>query len=180
MDRRQRKTREAIYRAFMALLKEESYAKITVQQIIDRADIGRTTFYTHFDTKDALLQTFCTDIFDHVFSQELDKEETHDFSHDHDTRARVTHNLYHLQEHIDYLSGILSGESDAVFMGFMKQRLAELFAPAVSKDAAVPYDYMLNHMVCDFSETIRWWTKNPRYSPEEISRFFFVSTTGIT
>ena len=180
MDRRQRKTREAIYRAFMALLKEESYAKITVQQIIDRADIGRTTFYTHFDTKDALLQTFCTDIFDHVFSQELDKEETHDFSHDHDTRARVTHILYHLQEHIDYLSGILSGESDAVFMGFMKQRLAELFAPAVSKEAAVPYDYMLNHMVCDFSETIRWWTKNPRYSPEEISRFFFETTTGIT
>ena len=180
MDRRQRKTREAIYRAFTALLKEESYAKITVQQIIDRADIGRTTFYTHFDTKDALLQTFCTDIFDHVFSRELDKEETHDFSHDHDTRARVTHILYHLQEHIDYLSGILSGESDAMFMGFMKDRLAQLFAPSIPKATDVPYDYMLNHMVCDFSETIRWWTKNPRYSPEEISRFFFETTTGIT
>ena len=68
MDRRQRKTREAIFRAFTGLLKEESYAKITVQQIIDRADIGRTTFYTHFETKDALLESFCADIFDHVFS----------------------------------------------------------------------------------------------------------------
>ena len=76
MDRRQRKTREAIYRAFTALLSEESYAKITVQQIIDRADIGRTTFYTHFDTKDALLQSFCTEIFDHVFSEDLNKEKT--------------------------------------------------------------------------------------------------------
>ena len=37
MDRRQRKTREAIFRAFTGLLKEENYAKITVQQIIDRA-----------------------------------------------------------------------------------------------------------------------------------------------
>lgn len=67
MDRRQRKTREAIFRAFTGLLKEENYSKITVQQIIDRADIGRTTFYTHFETKDALLESFCTDIFDHVF-----------------------------------------------------------------------------------------------------------------
>jgi len=38
---------------------------------------------------------------------------------------------------------------------------------------------MLNHMICDFSETVRWWTKNPQYSPEEISRFFFAATPGI-
>ena len=85
MDRRQRKTREAIYRAFTALLKKEPYAKITVQQIIDLADVGRTTFYTHFETKDALLESFCAEIFEHVFSEELNKEKNHDFSHDHDT-----------------------------------------------------------------------------------------------
>ena len=178
MDRRQRKTREAIYRAFTALLKEESYSKITVQQIIDRADIGRTTFYTHFETKDALLQSFCADIFDHVFSNDLGKEKTHDFSHEHDTKAKVTHILYHLQEHIDYLSGILSGESDTVFMGFMKERLTELFAPSIPRDTAVPYDFILNRRVCDFSETIRWWTKNSHYSPEKISAFFFDTTPG--
>ena len=111
MDRRQRKTREAIFRAFTGLLKEENYSKITVQQIIDRADIGRTTFYTHFETKDALLESFCADIFDHVFSENLYKEKTHDFSHDHDIRAKLKHILYRLQDHMDYLPGILSGES---------------------------------------------------------------------
>lgn len=44
LDRRKRKTRETIFRASTGPLKEESYAKITVQQIIDRSDIGRTTF----------------------------------------------------------------------------------------------------------------------------------------
>ena len=48
-----------------------------MQQIIDLADVGRTTFYTHFETKDALLESFCAEIFEHVFSEELDKEKTY-------------------------------------------------------------------------------------------------------
>ena len=56
MDRRQRKSRQAIFRAFTELLKKESYGKITVQQIIDLGDVGRTTFYTHFETKDDVLR----------------------------------------------------------------------------------------------------------------------------
>ena len=178
MDRRQRKSRQAIFRAFTELLKEESYTKITVQQIIDQADVGRTTFYTHFETKDALLESFCAEIFEHVFSEVLDKEKTHVFSGDHDTKAKVTHILYHLQEHIEYLPGILSGDSDAVFMGYFKERLSGLFAKAVRQSQAVPYDYMLNHMVNDFAETVRWWARHSEYAPEEISAFFFAAAPG--
>ena len=44
------------------------------------ADIGRSTFYLHFDTKDKLRKALCTEIFDHVFCEEFDQENTHDFS----------------------------------------------------------------------------------------------------
>ena len=56
MDRRQRKTREAIFNAFTRLLEKHAYNQITVQDIIDDADVGRATFYTHFETKEYLLK----------------------------------------------------------------------------------------------------------------------------
>jgi len=177
MDRRQKKTREAVFRAFTELLETAPYSKITVQEIIDRADVGRTTFYAHFETKDDLLKSLCTRIFDHVFSADLMKEKTHDFSEQHDTGAMITHILYHLQEYMDYLPGILTGESREIFMDSFRTHLRELFSRCTGAwDRDIPKDYVLNHMVCDFSETVQWWTRNRTYSPEQIACFFLKTT----
>ena len=73
MDRRQQKTRAAILAAFSALLAERSYNKITVQQIIDRANVGRTTFYDHFATRDDLLKTLCEELFGHIIETAADQ-----------------------------------------------------------------------------------------------------------
>jgi len=54
-DRRVRRTREGLHSALMSLIVEKSYDRITVQDLIDRADIGRSTFYAHYETKDDLL-----------------------------------------------------------------------------------------------------------------------------
>ena len=47
-NRRTQRTKRAIYTAFAELLSEKELHKITVQELVDRADIGRATFYTHY------------------------------------------------------------------------------------------------------------------------------------
>ena len=46
-DRRVNKTKKAIYQAFLQLLNDKGYDATTVQDIIDLADVGRSTFYCH-------------------------------------------------------------------------------------------------------------------------------------
>lgn len=54
-DRRVQRTRVRLREALVALMMEKRYEKITVQEIIDRADVGRSTFYNHYEDKDDLL-----------------------------------------------------------------------------------------------------------------------------
>jgi AcrR family transcriptional regulator len=54
-DRRVRRTRRLLSEALIALIMEKGYSKITVQDILDRADVGRSTFYAHFRDREALL-----------------------------------------------------------------------------------------------------------------------------
>ena len=64
-DRRVRKTKSAIKYAFIQLLKERSLENITVQDIADKADINRGTFYLHYEDKYLLL----TDMEDECIEQ---------------------------------------------------------------------------------------------------------------
>ncbi len=177
VDRRQTKTRKAVFKAFVELLEEKGYPSITIQDIIDRADIGRSTFYSHFETKEDLLNVLCESIFDHAFSSIQQKESTHDFTGREDLEGELTHILYHLRDSKGYLKGIFASESGDVFMRYFKNNLRDVF----EKDAGlspkgIPEDYAVEHSVCWFAETARWWMDGDRverYSPEEVVGFFW-------
>ena len=54
-DRRILRTRKRLQEALLSLINEKGYDQITIQDILDRADVGRSTFYSHFLNKDDLM-----------------------------------------------------------------------------------------------------------------------------
>lgn len=54
-DRRVRRTHRRLKEALLDLMKEKGYARVTVRELTERADVARSTFYAHFDSKDDLL-----------------------------------------------------------------------------------------------------------------------------
>jgi AcrR family transcriptional regulator len=54
-DRRVHRTEQLLRTALVSLIEEKGFETLTVQDIIDRANVGRATFYAHFDNKEDLL-----------------------------------------------------------------------------------------------------------------------------
>lgn len=174
MDRRQLKTRKAIFRAFRTLLEKKRYDHITVQQIIDEADVGRSTFYAHFETKDLLLDALCQDLLYHIFQ--------HDpcpwSGKDKDLEGTLCHALWHMQQERDGLRGILLGDSSALFMGYFKEQLYKLFEANLALFRTdIPRDFLLNHLTGSFAEAVRWWMEEGMLTSPEVLVSNFMKLT---
>jgi len=61
-DRRVRRTRHALRHALLELVLEKGYERVSVEEIIERADVGRSTFYAHYRDKEALLTATFDDL----------------------------------------------------------------------------------------------------------------------
>ncbi len=182
MDRRQRKTKAAIFNAFIGLLSKSTYDKITVEQIITHADIGRATFYAHFETKEYLLKALCQELFDHIFEAEQGNTGTHRHIFDCDTTASVFVHLFrHLRENDNHILDLFSCQSNSLFLDYFKNELKRLVKSQLSLFAhrqapELPEDFWIDHIAASFVQTLRWWIENgKKQSPEEIANFFFLS-----
>lgn len=180
MDRRQQKTRKAIFQAFGTLLEKKRFEHITVQEIAERANIGRSTFYAHFETKDELLCAMCKDIFHHVFAQKLPVETDDARPNDKNLEAKLGHILYHLRENPLNLKGLLASESGELFIYYFKSCLRDLFSRYLSAfQSDVPTDFLIHYLVGSFSETVYWWVKKDMSDPPDTVAAYYLSMIQI-
>jgi len=181
MDRRQRKTREAIFTAFTDLLAIKDFNQITVGEIIDRADIGRATFYSHFKTKDFLLKEFCEELFCHIFDTENNEghEHRHIFECD-GADSAFLHLFQHLHKNDNNILALLSSQNNELFLKYFKSNLETLITSHLylfesGKSRYIPESLWKNHVVSSFVETIRWWIENGmKEAPETITEYFIM------
>lgn len=179
MDRRQKRTRKAVFEAFITLLERKAYEKITIQDIIAEADVGRSTFYAHFETKEELLHSICDELLAHVIQAAGDGTHTHGLKESDGTPlSAICHSLKHLQENDYSILRLLTCESHAIFLGYFRtavQEMVRLQLPV--KDAAarlgVPEDYLCWHITEGYLALVDWWLRQkPQLTPQELDKCF--------
>lgn len=166
MDRRQRKTRESIFKAFILLLSKKNFNKITVEQIIEQADVGRATFYAHFETKDYLLKDLCSELFDHIFYAENTSEQKQSLIFNCDAHDSVFVHLFkHIKENDNNIAKLLSSQNNELFLEYFKNGVKSLVLNHLSdfeskRPNGIPQDFWINHITATYIETLKWWLKN--------------------
>lgn len=176
MDRRQKKTREAIFRAFTSLLAKKQYHQITVQDILDTADVGRTTFYAHFETKEYLLRDLCAELFGHIIDTTMgqvscacgDAED-----------SVFLHLVRHLRQNDRGILDLLSSENDGLFLDYFRSEVCRLVERTYGDRlaTALPREYLVQHISAAFVQTVRWWlAEECTRTPEEVTACFLTVT----
>ncbi len=74
IDRRIQKTKKALTEALIQLILEKGYEKVTIQDIIDKANVGRSTFYIHYESKEQLLLDGHNNLNVEMFSIEVENQ----------------------------------------------------------------------------------------------------------
>ena len=179
MDRRQRKTREAIFSAFTTLLEKKAYHQITVQEIIDTANVGRATFYAHFETKDYLLKELCEELFDHIIDTAMGIErDNYHCDCGSPADSVFLHLIRHLQRNASKVLSLLSSQNNGLFLRYFKVNLKKLIITQYAdkgllKSQNMPEDYVINHISSTFVETVEWWLSHKmKESPEELTEYY--------
>ena len=182
-DRRARRTERNLLAALHSLISEKGYDGVTVQDIADRADVGRSTFYAHFENKDKLHLSAFNEVREAVLR---DGEETSEgdkigtdfnfnslplFQHAHASR-RFYRALAGKSAGDSFLKNMFRQTRDLVLEELQKSLPEERKSSPETKAAAHFYASSLVAMLTF------WLDNNLPFSPEEINEMFKNFTMG--
>lgn len=172
-DRRSRRSRRLIADAFIALMLERPYDRITVQDIIDRADVGRSTFYAHYRDKEDVLVSESERVLA-LFYAHVDAQ---------GSASRPLIPSLELFRHVDefhhlYLA-LVRGHAIQIFYqtwqhalrAGVEQRLAT-HSPQTGS-APIPLPILADYVAGTFLHLLRWWLEHDRpHPPERMDEIF--------
>jgi AcrR family transcriptional regulator len=177
-DRRVQKTQELLRAALRSLIGEKPYDSIVVKEILDRANVGRSTFYSHFQDKDDLLVSGIHDMLRPLqspgSSASGNREERilwfslpifeYHYQHRHPGGDRVgARGRAILHEHLRrVLAGVIADVAKKDF------RTARKGAPR-----QIPTDLLSEHIASTFVLVLNWWLARKMFvAPKEINDVF--------
>ena len=177
-DRRKLKTVAALRSALLQLIVEKHYDAITVQDIIDRANVGRSTFYTHFRDKEDLLigdwKKFLGVIAAHINLPPL-----------WGSVAPIEGLMAHVKDyHPLYRALVKSGKTERLFSVGTEHLAEKIEEKIAASDLAldIPPQVCAHYLSLQIFGMLKWWLdRNMPYGPAEMGRMFsLLVAPGIT
>jgi len=172
-DRRSQRTYRLVSSAFAELLSEKPYDEILVQDILDRAGIGRTTFYAHYFDKE--------DVLDSMIAEQLEMF-THQIAHA-PARQRVLPSL-ELFEHIYHspnqqFRALMRSRAGEPLWEALQTALCRAIEPALctlcaeKRSPSIPLPVVSQYLAGAFLTLLKWWLEaSMPYPPEQMESIF--------
>jgi AcrR family transcriptional regulator len=172
-DRRVGKTRKALKEALTDLILEKSYEAVTVQDVIDRADVGRSTFYAHFTDKHDLLMAILADL-------EVPGPDTSRWKSDDPAFAWTLELFRHFGSGKRLFKAVASSQSGAMARQETTRQLEELARAELSrlkaakKLDAFKVETVVRFLVGTFIGFMDWWMReeNDHLPAEQVDHAF--------
>ncbi len=167
-DRRSQRTRHLLSAALVQLIREKDYGTITVSDIIERANIGRSTFYSHYRDKDDL------------FVGELDRVIellSHHIPNQEELPFFPSLGLFrHVGEEYELYKALVWSPGIDLLIKHMQGSLSHRIEGALQKtgrEFEVPIPLLANFVAGSFLTVLKWWLENKMlYSPEQMDDIF--------
>ena len=175
VDRRIQSTRQLLDDALIELILEKGYDKITVQNIVDQANVGRSTFYAHCLDKDDLMEKSVNLMMEEFGSHFLP-------NNDGDAQEVMIPSLAlfrHTQTHPQLYKAMLGGGAIEIVIQAIRDGLIE-HARAyfereerAGKRLGVPMEILTTHLAGSLLTLLTWWLENEMpYPPEQMNEMF--------
>ena len=176
VDRRVQRTQRLLHQALMSLILERRYESITVQDILDRADVGRSTFCLHFRDKDELLNKGFQYL--QSFLESVLKQSQATTPNSYERIIGFSLPMFqHAMEYRRVNRALLGSSAESV----VRRRIHSVLAGIVSRElklqlqsrkrVGVPVspELLAHFVVSTYTSVLAWWlnSKNP-VSPKEI------------
>jgi AcrR family transcriptional regulator len=175
-DRRVRRTRRALADALLSLLTEKRYEDVTVQDILDRADIGRSTFYAHFVDKDSLMIEAFREL-RRAHTPTLPSGDESAFAWSRETFGWSLDVLHQFETASSLYCCVVGSQGCQLAVAEMERELDEIVRGDLARMARihprrVP-DMVVRFVVTSFMCIVPWWLENPgAMSVEEVDQVF--------
>lgn len=179
IDRRVQRTRQLLNEALMSLIVEKDYDSITVQDIIDRANLGRSTFYAHYQDKDDLLLSGMEEVVHRLISHVENSTTAAKGSGDASRILYAFPMFQHAQEQYPLHKAIIGGQGIDVIVQSIQDHLSSHIQEHIEQVlpdgqlAPVPPPVMANYLAGALLNLLTWWIDHDMpYPPERMDEIF--------